>query len=70
MDSVIEFLDMGGYWKFIWPAYGVAALVLGGLLVSTLSTLRRRERILATLDRGRPRRRRQARGMVGVGDDS
>ena len=28
-----EFLDMGGYAAYVWPAYGVFAAVLGGLAV-------------------------------------
>ena len=29
--SVIEtWLAMGGYAAFVWPAYGIAAIVLGG----------------------------------------
>lgn len=32
-----HFLAMGGYAAYVWPAYGVAALILGGLtLVSVL----------------------------------
>ncbi len=26
-----EFLQMGGYGHFVWPAYSVSAIVLGGL---------------------------------------
>jgi heme exporter protein D len=26
-----EFLDMGGYAAFVWPSYGLVALVLGVL---------------------------------------
>jgi heme exporter protein D len=25
---VIEFLQMGGYAAFVWPSYGIAALIL------------------------------------------
>ena len=39
MDAVSQFLDMGGYAGFVWPAYGIAAIVLVGLLV-----ISRRER--------------------------
>ena len=28
-----EFLDMGGYAAFVWPAYGVTALILAALFV-------------------------------------
>jgi heme exporter protein D len=39
-NSLAEFFAMGGYAGFIWPAYGIAALVLIGLLVVSLHQLR------------------------------
>jgi heme exporter protein D len=36
-----------GYAVFIWTAYGVAALLLAGLLIASLRGLRRREAELA-----------------------
>ena len=34
---------MGGYAAFIWPSYGIAALVLIGLLIDSWAGARRRE---------------------------
>ena len=31
MNSLIDYLAMGGYAAFVWPAYGFALAVLGGL---------------------------------------
>jgi heme exporter protein D len=31
MSHIATFLAMGGYAGFVWPAYGVAFAVLGGL---------------------------------------
>lgn len=31
IDSLGSYLAMGGYAAFVWPAYGVALIVLGGL---------------------------------------
>jgi heme exporter protein D len=31
MQTVGDWLSMGGYAAFVWPAYAVAALVLGGV---------------------------------------
>ena len=45
------FLSMGGYGAYVWPAYGVAALVLGGLLLWSLRA------------RGKVRRELEARGL-------
>ena len=44
-----DFLDMGGYAAFIWPAYLIAAVILGGILAQTIITMRRRERLAGAL---------------------
>jgi heme exporter protein D len=31
IDEIGRYLAMGGYAAFVWPAYGVAFIVLGGL---------------------------------------
>jgi heme exporter protein D len=31
IGDVGRYLEMGGYAAFVWPAYGVALVVLGGL---------------------------------------
>ncbi len=48
MGEFSGFLAMGGYAGFVWPAYGVAFAVLGG--VALFSWRRYRESTL-TLDR-------------------
>jgi heme exporter protein D len=47
MDQLQDFLAMGGYGAYVWPAFGISALVLGWLLVSSLRRLRGLERALA-----------------------
>jgi heme exporter protein D len=49
MDRISQFLAMGGYAGFVWPALGIAAVVLAGLLVQTLRTLRARESEIASI---------------------
>ncbi len=49
MESMSEFLAMGGYAQFIWPAYLLAALILTVLLVLSLRDLRRKEGTLKAL---------------------
>ncbi len=44
-----EFLSMGGHGVFIWSAYGVAAVVLVGLLVVSLRDMRRSEALVKSL---------------------
>ncbi len=42
-------LHLGGYGAYVWPAYGVAAAVLIGLLWRTLASLRANEKLVAQL---------------------
>lgn len=44
-----EFFEMGGYAAFIWPAYAVALLLMVGLLVLSLRSMREREALVQTL---------------------
>jgi len=46
---------MGGRAAFVWPAYGLTALVLIGILVVTVHGLRARERELERFRGGRRR---------------
>jgi len=47
-----EFLAMGGYAAYVWPAFAVTALVLGGLAWHAWATRRRLRRVLAALNDG------------------
>ncbi len=40
---------MGGYGFYIWTTYGLAAIVLGALMVASVAALRQRQRDLALL---------------------
>lgn len=64
------FFHMGGYAPYIWSSYGLALLVLVGLLVATLMRLRNREATLRALEQGvvPKRRRRNAKGKPGHDD--
>ena len=55
MQRLTEFLAMGGYAVFVWPAYGVTVIVMAGLLVQSLRRYRRGQREFETLQRDRPR---------------
>ncbi|HEY4135510.1 MAG TPA: heme exporter protein CcmD [Alphaproteobacteria bacterium] len=48
-------LDLGGYGVYVWPAYGVAGLVMLGLLAASLRALVANERMLDRLQRARLR---------------
>jgi heme exporter protein D len=56
MDRIATFFAMGGYAAYVWPAFAVAAMVMVGLVISTMHTLRRREREIAEIFKGRPLR--------------
>ena len=60
MQSISDYFAMGENAGFVWSAYGVAALVLIGLLVVSLKELRARQAEVAALEAASPRRRAQA----------
>jgi len=41
---------MGGYGHFVWPAYGIVAVVLIGLMIASRSSLKSAEARLAALE--------------------
>ena len=53
-----EFFAMGGYAAYVWSAYGIAAVVLVGLVIATLARRHNSRRSLAALEqlRGRGKR--------------
>ena len=57
MQSFSDFLAMGGYGGYVWPAYIVVIIVLAGLIVASLRDLAAREREVAELEAASPRRR-------------
>jgi len=48
--DMAAFFEMGGYAGFIWPAYGVAAVVLVGVFAVSRRALKTAETELAALD--------------------
>ena len=44
-----EFLEMGGYGAFIWPAYGAAAILMAGVLIQSWKSMRQREALVQSL---------------------
>ena len=49
MKTLTQFLAMGGYAAFVWPALAIAAGVMTGLLIQSIRSLRAREKELAKL---------------------
>jgi heme exporter protein D len=50
MAGIEHFLAMGGYAIFVWPAFAVAAVIMTGLAVQSVTGYRRRRRELARLE--------------------
>ena len=53
MDGLMTFVSMGGHGGYIWPAYLIAAIILGGLLIASLRSVRGQEARLAALRKAR-----------------
>lgn len=48
---MIDYLAMGGYWPFVWPAWSLSIATLAGLYWLSRARTRRAERALARLGR-------------------
>jgi heme exporter protein D len=57
MGDIGAFLAMGGYAGFVWPAYGVALAVLGGLASVSWRRYRESTVTLERLQQDLPKRR-------------
>ena len=60
MDGVAHYLAMGGYARFVWPAYGVAVVVLLGMAIASVGAWRRQRRLWAALEAAGHGRRRSS----------
>ena len=49
MDALGTYFAMGGYAAFVWPAYAVAAAVLGGLTIQSWRRYRASREALSRL---------------------
>ncbi len=49
MQAICEFFAMGGQGIYIWPAYGITAVVMIAFLVTTLRRLKVREAALKAM---------------------
>ncbi len=67
MEALITYLEMDGYAVYIWPSYGIVALVLIGLAVWSVAGLRATKRQLDLLQPAVEARRR-ARHAASTGD--
>ena len=49
MESVLGMLHMGGYGGYVWPAYGISAVVLALVLLASVLAARKNEAELEQL---------------------
>lgn len=72
MDRFSDYLAMGGHALFIWPALGITAAVLIGILVSSLWAARSQARAMADLEAvlGDPAQRRRHRRAAAASTES
>jgi len=47
--TLASFLDMGGYASYIWPVYGMTAILMIGLLIQSIIAWRQNEAELTLL---------------------
>lgn len=65
MEDITKFLDMGGHAAFVWPALGVAALVVAVMTVTSLRALRASKIALSAAEAQAPQRRLRT-GLTGT----
>ncbi len=65
MGSIRAYFEMGGYGVYVWPAFAVTAVVLVGLLLASLRSLRTNAETLNKLERAG---KRQAPADEGASD--
>lgn len=68
METLQQFLAMGGYAAFVWPSFAVVALGMLGLLIASMRAWRQSERILAVLQADRRAARDGDASGAGAGD--
>jgi heme exporter protein D len=59
MDMLSSFFAMGGYAGYVWPSYGLAVVVMLGVLIASVRGVRRAESDLDAIQRLRPARQRR-----------
>lgn len=55
--SVAHWLAMGGYAAYVWPAYGLAVVIIGGLSLVSILAARAARRELQRLQQDQPQGR-------------
>jgi len=56
VENLAQFLEMGGYARFVWPSFGLTFAVLAGLVAISRRALKGAEAELAALQSAIPGR--------------
>ena len=67
MDGITDFLSMGGYAEFVWPAFGVTIAVMAALVIVSRRALLADRRTLESLESLRESRRNRGTGAPETG---
>ncbi len=70
MDRITDFLSMGGYAEFVWPAFAVTIAVMAALVIVSQRTLQADRRTLESLESVRESHRKGTQGTGEGGPDS
>jgi heme exporter protein D len=65
MDRITDFLSMGGYAEFVWPAFAVTIVVMTALVIVSRRSLQADRRTLDSLESVRESRRKGRKGAQG-----
>ncbi len=63
----MSFFEMGGYAAYVWPAFGIGAIILIALVIFSFLRLKKRESTLKQLEAEQGIRRRR-NGNVNEGE--
>ena len=67
MDRIMDFLGMGGYAEFVWPAFAVTIAVMAALVIVSRRALQADRRTLESLESVREPRRDRGKGARDTG---
>ena len=67
MDGITDFLSMGGYAEFVWPAFALTIAVMAALVIVSRRALQADRRTLESLEAVRESRRNRGKGAHETG---
>ena len=65
-----EFLSMGGYGAYVWPSYGLSAVLLVGVLVASVRSMKSTEAEFARLKAATAPKKQKQKTETSDGDEA